>query len=118
MFDFSQTLLRIGRFLNAPMRRDRKIGRSSAPNCCSAESYDRAQRSAFLARRIRSKSPSLAAAEPSATSFALARSASALLGALVRVGGTLKISPEKSNTIVTVSLPWEANDASTSATGS
>ena len=118
MFDFSQTLAKIGRFLNAAPRSDRKVERGSAPNCCSSEFYARTRRSAFRTRHKPTRTEDAAVPQSASKAYAVSDAVSGLFQRLIHLGGTLKISPGKSNTIVTVSLPWEANDASTSATGS
>jgi hypothetical protein len=118
MFDFSQTLAKIGRFLSATPRRKRKVGRGSAPNCCSTEFYARSQRSAFRTRSQLTRTENTAVPQSASRAYAVSDAVSGLFQRLIHLGGTLKISPEKSESIVTVSLPWEAKDASTSATGS
>jgi hypothetical protein len=118
MINFSQTLEKLSRFLKATPRHDRKIARGRTLNCCSAEFYDRSQRSALRVRSTKQKASSPAQDSQLTANFTAANAISALLKALNLLGGTLQTSPGKPNTIVTVSLPWEANDASTSATGS
>ena len=118
MLDFSQTLAKLSQFLNAIPGRERKIVRERSPNCCSAEFYNRAQRAALRVRSAAKKASSVALAEQPTVNVTPASALSALRQALARLGGTLHLTPEKSDSIVTVSLPWEANDASTSATGS
>lgn len=118
MLDLFQTLAKLSRFLNAALRRNRKIARGYAPNCCSAESYLRVQRSASVTGSPAAQISSRSVTERSPAFFTAANAGSAMAQCLIRLGGTLKISPEKPRTLVTVLLPWEANDASTSATGS
>jgi len=118
MLDFSQTLAKIGRFLNEIPGRNRKSVRERSPNCCSAEFYERAQRAALRVRTAAKKASTAALADPPTVDVTPASALSALRQALTRLGDTLHLTPEKHDSIVTVSLPWEANDASTSATGS
>jgi hypothetical protein len=118
MLDFSQTLAKLSQFLKAVPRRARKTTRTRDLNCCSKDFYDRSQRAAL---RLKAKSADAKASSTAAIAPALLAADKlvlALLERAIQLGGTLKISPENPNPIVTVLLPWEANDASTSATGS
>jgi hypothetical protein len=118
MLNFSQMLAKLRKYLTEAPRRVRNPQRE-AENCCSPEAYSRAQRTA-LRKRAAAVKPSrpVVVATSSAVDVIAAVSVSALFQRLVRLGDTLHRTPEKPNSIVSVSLPWEANDASTSATGS